>query len=65
MSEYVSALDTIYSEEEALKYAKELINQGKEQEFLESTPLIMLGNGKTTWYSLVLMALIMLQGRRG
>ena len=43
---HVSALDSIYSEENALKYAKELVSKNKEEEFLELAPLVLIGSGK-------------------
>ena len=57
---HVSALDSIYSEENALKYAKELVSKNKE-EFLELAPLVLVGSGKTTWYSRVVAALMYLK----
>lgn len=58
---HVSALDSIYSEENALKYAKELVSKNKEEEFLELAPIVMIGSGKTTWYSRVVAALLYLK----
>ena len=61
MGNYVSLLDTIYSEDSALAYAKELVAKNKEQEFLELAPMILVGSGKTTYYSRVYTALLYLK----
>ena len=61
MTEYISILDTIYSEENALKFAKELIDKNKEEEFLELVSKMMIGSGKTTWYNRVFIAIMNLK----
>ena len=61
MNEYISTLDTIYSEENALKFAKELIDKNKEEEFLELVFKMMIGSGKTTWYNRVINSILKLK----